>query len=113
MIVRLQKPLLGKLALDFRQAFAQAAQKADGNRLVVDEGPAASVGRKAAPQDDLTILCRNLLLCQKGDRRMAGGDFEACRHRGLLQGRQVGDRCDLQLFPKGAQLSVRAFPGEL
>ncbi len=46
----IQQTALVELALDLDQAVADLPQQADTDRLVVDEGAAAPVGAKAAPE---------------------------------------------------------------
>ena len=70
------------LALHLNELAGEAAQQADGDRLVIDEGPAAAIGLDHAAQDQ-RIFNSDALFGQGGEDRMAGGRGEGGGNRAL------------------------------
>ena len=51
MIGGVEKPMAGKLALDFNQCLTYFSKRTRADRLVIDEGSATAIAGQCPPQD--------------------------------------------------------------
>ena len=86
MICRVEKPVARKLAFDLDQGFADAAQGAGADGLIVDKGAASPVAGQRSPQNKRLAAFRHVYVVfgEAGERRVIVGKLERCGNNRLF-----------------------------